>query len=236
MVYAGILAGGYGWDQTKEEMPKQFMLIGNKPIILHTVEQFLVNPFVEKIIVAAPENWIVYARDLFKKNVSSDKEIEVIAGGKNKNLSIKKITWFIEEHYGINQEDILINHDAIRPFVTQRIIDENIAAIKNYDSANTAVPTIETIIKAEKDGIIEEITSKRIFYSEQTPQTFNLWKLKKTYQNESLSNKYVNAVKMFMEDKNNVHLVMGEYSNIKIVTQYDLEVANAILRDKSNDK
>lgn len=235
MVYAGILAGGYGWDQTRKDMPKQFFLIGTKPIIIHTTEQFVINPQVEKIIVVVPENWVVYAKDLFKK-ANYGKEIIVISGGNNKNHSIKKIVEYIDLNYGIDASDILINHDAIRPFVTQRIIDENIRSIKNYDSASTAVPTIDTIIKANEYKEIIEITSKKVFYSEQTPQTFKLEKLHKTYKNEKLAFKYVNAIRMFMEDGNSVRLVNGEYSNIKIVTQYDLEVANAILKEKLDDK
>lgn len=236
MVYAGILAGGYGWDQVKGDMPKQFMMIGSKPMIIHTVEQFVVNALIDKIIVAAPENWIVYAKDMLKKYIITDKEIEVVMGGKNKNNSLNKVVNFIDEKYGIYQGDVLISHDAIRPFVTQRIIDENIETVRKFDSASTAVPTIDTIIKAGDDKQIEEITSERIFYSEQTPQTFKLDKLRDAYQNEKLAKKYVNAIKMFVEAGNNVQLVSGEYSNIKIVTQYDLEVANSILRDNSNDK
>lgn len=236
MVYAGILAGGLGWGQTKEEMPKQFTLIGNKPIIIHTIEQFLINPSVDKIIVAAPENWIIYTRDLIKKNILATKEIHVVAGGSNKNNTISKIVDFINEQYGITEKDILINHDAIRPFVTQRIIDDNIAMVKKYDSANTAVPTIDTIIKAGKDGKVDEITSERIFYSEQTPQTFVLQKLYEVYKKEGISRKYVNAIKMFIETGNSVRLVEGEYSNIKIVTQFDIEMANSILRANSDDK
>lgn len=235
MIYAGILAGGYGWDQRKDDMPKQFMPIGSKPIIIHTVEQFIVNPSIQKIIIAVPENWVVYTKDLLRKHITAGDKIDVILGGHNKNNTLHGIVNFIEAEYGIEEKDVLVSHDAIRPFVTQRIINENIEAVKKYDSANTAVPTIDTIIKAGKEKQIVEITPDRIFYSEQTPQTFCLKKLQEIYKNEQLAKRHVNAVKMFMEAGNSVRLVYGEYANIKIVTQYDLEVANAILRDKTND-
>lgn len=235
MVYAGILAGGYGWDQVKSDMPKQFMQIGTKPMIIHTIEQFVINDAIDRIIVAAPENWIVYTKDLVKKYISTEKEIEVIMGGRNKNNTLKQIVSYINERYLIDEKDIIIGHDAIRPFVTQRIIKENLEVLKKYDSASTAVPTIDTIIKAKEDGQIESITPERVFYSEQTPQTFKLEKLASVYRAEELPKKHVNAIKMFVEAGHSVSLVKGEYSNIKIVTQYDLEVANAILRDKNND-
>ena len=235
MIYAGILAGGYGWDQRKDDMPKQFMPVGSKPILIHTVEQFIVNPWIHKIMIAVPENWVVYATDLLRKNVTVSDKIDVILGGNNKNNTLRRMVDFIGTEYGIEEEDVLVSHDAIRPFVTQRIINENIEAVRKYDSANTAVPTIDTIIKAGKEKQIIEITPDRIFYSEQTPQTFCLKKLQEVYKNEQLAKRHVNAVKMFMEAGYSVQLVHGEYSNIKIVTQYDLEVANAILRDKIDD-
>lgn len=235
MIYAGILAGGHGWDQRKDDMPKQFMSIGHKPIIIHTIEQFIINPSIQKIIIAVPENWVVYTTDLLRKSITTNDKIDVILGGYNKNNTLHRIVNFIDSEYGIEEKDVLVSHDAIRPFVTQRIINENIETVKGYDSANTAVPTIDTIIKAGKEKQIVEITPDRIFYSEQTPQTFRLKKLQKIYKNEQLAKRHVNAVKMFMEAGNSVQLVYGEYANIKIVTQYDLEVANAILRDKTND-
>ena len=75
MNYVGILAGGIGKRMGKTELPKQFLMIGNKPIIIHTVEQFLINSNVEKIIVAVPENWISYTIDLIEKYVKNEKVI-----------------------------------------------------------------------------------------------------------------------------------------------------------------
>ena len=103
MIYAGILAGGHGWDQRKDDMPKQFMSIGHKPIIIHTIEQFIINPSIQKIIIAVPENWVVYTTDLLRKSITTNDKIDVILGGYNKNNTLHRIVNFIDSEYGIEE-------------------------------------------------------------------------------------------------------------------------------------
>lgn len=234
MIYAGILAGGYGWNQKKEDMPGQYMLLGTKAIVLHTLEQFVVNPFVGRIIVAAPCNWIVYTEDLIKNNVTTDKKIDVIEGGRNKYQTIIRIARYIGMEREVMEDDICIFHDAIRPFVTQRIINDNMDKIKKCQAVSTVIPTVDTIIRSDNGKSVDDIPPKKNLYAEQTPQTFKLSSLLRVHQelDEEQENHIVNAFRSFLQRGYEVRIVEGEYSNIKIITHYDFEVANALIKEK----
>ena len=104
MVYAEILAGGKGTRMGNTDMPKQFLMLGTKPIIIHTVEQFMINTNISKIIVCCPKDWITYMNDLLDKFIPNS-NIEVVEGGKTRNETIMNGCKFIEEKYGLNDDD-----------------------------------------------------------------------------------------------------------------------------------
>lgn len=238
MVYVGILAGGLGTRMHRMDMPKQFLMLGSKPIIIHTLEQFIINQSVDRIIIAAPSEWKLYTMDLLEKWLSYKIEIDVICGGVNKNKSIKNIVDFIDNKWGIGDQDIIVNHDAIRPFVNQRIIDDNIELCKKYGAVNTVMPTVDTIVESKDKAKITSIPPKRFMYFEQTPQTFNLYKLKSAFEaaDKKLIDAETDTARLLLNNGINVCLAMGEYSNMKIITPYDLEVANALIKGVYNDK
>jgi 2-C-methyl-D-erythritol 4-phosphate cytidylyltransferase len=233
MIYAGILAGGIGVRMHRIDLPKQFLMLGSKPIIIHTVEQFIINSAIDKIIIVVPENWLLYAKDLIKKWIPQNDNIYFIEGGVNKNESVFKITQFIEQNWSISDKDIIVTHDAIRPFLTQRIINENIEKAAEFFAVNTVMPTTDTIISSSDGEKIDEIPAKSCMYDEQTPQSFNIQKLKSIFDSvdiDTIRNE-TEMTRLFINSGNDIHLVMGEYYNIKIVTPYDLEVSNALLKE-----
>ena len=126
MIYAEILAGGNGRRMGDTDLPKQFMILGTKPIIIHTIEQFLLDQRINKIIVCCPKNWISYMQDTLKKYIPEENNIIVVEGGTTRNESIMNGCKYIEENFDLKDNDIIITHDAVRPFVTKRIIDDNI--------------------------------------------------------------------------------------------------------------
>ena len=238
MIYASILAAGTFEKSDKRKLPQPYNLLGGKPILIHTLEQFAISPKIDKIIIVANRDWVVYTQELVKKNILFPKEIHVISGGENKNLSISLAAKYIEEKWGINEDDILLNHDAIRPFVSQKIIDDNIEAGKKYGVANTVMPTVDTIVISENKLTTDSIPPKSKMYSEQTPQTFLLKKFLESYYSIKEENfgKENDSIRFMLNQGHDVYLVTGDYSNIKIVTAFDVEVANAFLRRMNNDK
>lgn len=234
MIYAEILAGGKGTRMGNTELPKQFLMLGTKPILIHTIEQFIINNKIDKIIVCIPKEWISYTSDILKKYLNNIEKIKLVEGGKTRNETIINGCKYIQENYGLNDEDIILTHDAVRPFVNQRIINENIENAYKHEAIDTAVPCTDTIIEVN-DEVISNIPVRDYLYSGQTPQTFNIKKLIKYYNELNEEQKLIlsDACKIFVLKGQKVKVVKGEYYNIKITTETDLKLGNAILLGRS---
>lgn len=240
MIYAEILAGGKGSRMGNTEMPKQFLTVGNKPIIIHTLEAFILNTRFDKIIVVTPKPWIQHTNDLIAKFLSKEvtSRICVCEGGSDRNESIMSGIRYIETNFGINEEDIIVTHDAVRPFLTHRIIEENIDMALEYGATDTVVPAFDTIIASEDGVVISDIPRRDFMYQGQTPQSFNIKKLTSLYQSLTQEEKEIltDACKIFVVKGEPVKLVRGEVFNTKITTQYDLKIANALVKGEKHDK
>lgn len=232
LIYAGILAGGQGTRMGNVPMPKQFLLLNNKPIIVHTVEKFILNNSFDKIIIASPKEWLNYTRDTLKKFNIDLPHVHVVEGGEDRNGTIMKIIEFIEESKALSEADIIVTHDAVRPFLTHRIIEENITTGLKQDAVDTVIEAVDTIVESNDHEFISEIPERDVMYQGQTPQTFNVKMVKDLYNELSEEEKGIltDACKIFSIKGKKVKLVRGEVFNIKITTPYDLNVANAIIK------
>lgn len=245
MVYAEILAGGTGKRFGNNDLPKQYNMLGSKPIIVHTIEQFVLNPKIDKIIVCTPKDWINYTEDLINKYIKQNDNIDVVQGGPTRNETIINGAKYIEKTYGLTDEDIIITHDAVRPFISQRIINDNIKAVQKHDAVDTAIPATDTIIdsgfdkKVNPDGndyMIESIPNRNSLWYGQTPQSFKIKKLMKMYDTLTEDEKSIltDACKIFVIKGKDVYIVKGETFNMKITTVFDLKMAEAILMERVN--
>ena len=88
MIYAEVLAGGKGTRMGNTEMPKQFLMLGEKPVFIHTIEQFILNAKVEMVLVCCPKQWISHTKDTIKKYVSDARKVVVVEGGASRNDTI----------------------------------------------------------------------------------------------------------------------------------------------------
>ena len=235
MIYAQILAGGKGTRMGNTDMPKQFLMLGTKPIIIHTIEQFLINSKFSKILVACPKDWVSYMNDLLDKYLPNSKVI-VIEGGTTRNETIMNGCKYIEDKYGLNDDDIIVTHDAVRPFITPRIIDDNIDGMNDYDAVDTVIPATDTIVESKNGDVISDIPNRAYLYQGQTPQSFNIKKLINIYKSLTEDEKSIltDACKIFSIKKKKVKIVRGETYNIKITDIHDLKIANAILMERGN--
>ena len=234
MIFAAILAGGVGSRMGGTDTPKQFLPLGGKPVIIHTIEKFVINSKIDKIIVLTPQNYINHTTHLIKEHIGRDDDIIVIEGGKTRNDTLLNSINYIDEHFGIDDESIIITHDSVRPFVTHRIIEDNIEAAKKYGACDTVIPATDTIVESINAKTIESIPVRDYYYQGQTPQSFNIKKLFNLINSltEEESNILTDACKIFTLKDEDVYLVDGEVTNIKITYPYDLKLANTILEDK----
>lgn len=234
MIYGEILAGGNGTRMENPELPKQYMIIGNKPIIIHTLEQFVLNPNINKIIICCPKDWIDYTLDIIDKYNLSSANIDVIEGGKTRSESLINGCEYIKNKYGLSSDDFILTHDAVRPFINQRIIEDNIKMVKKYGAINTVFPAIDTIVESKDKDFISNIPIRSIMYQGQSPQSFNILELMELYKTltEEEKSTLTDACKIFILKGKKVKLVDGEPYNFKITTAYDYIFANAIFESK----
>ena len=232
MVFGAILAGGKG-TRMGIDKPKQFLMLGSKPIIIHTIEKFVLSPDIDEIYVGVHPDWLDYTDDLVKKYISSDKKVILVAGGTDRNSTIFNIIDEIEKRNGENEDNIIVTHDSVRPFVTLRIIKENVEMAKECGAVDTVISAVDTIVVSEDGEKITSIPDRRKMFQGQTPQTFKMSMLKKLYNELTEDEKVIltDACKICVVRNVPVRLVKGEDSNMKITTIDDMKSATALIME-----
>ncbi len=236
MVFAGILAGGTGSRMGNYTVPKQFLLINEKPIIAHVVEKFLIHPEIDVVIVGVNPQWYQYMLDIEKKYFSEMENFVVIPGGEDRNGTINQIIGETKK-YSNAEDDVIVTHDAVRPFVTLKMISENISAAKEFGVCDTVIPATDTIVYSSNNEYITDIPVRSNTYQGQTPQSFQRGLFEQVYASMTKEelNIVTDACKMFMLKGHNVHLVSGSVSNMKITYPYDYKVAQIMMENRIDD-
>ena len=227
MIYAVIAAGGIG-SRMGADKPKQYIEIGGKAIILHTAEKFINNSRTDKVIVLVPEDWVDYTKEIFK-----DTEVIVIPGGDTRNETLMRAIDYIEETDSLTDSTYLLTHDAVRPFVSDDIINANIDAMLTHGATGTVIPATDTVFYSDNGEVIDSIPDRNKLFQAQTPQGFGAIKLRELYNSLSDDEKEIltDGCKIYLLKGHDVHLVKGHVSNIKITYPHDLIVAEAILNN-----
>ena len=213
------------------EKPKQFLEVGGKPIIIHTIEKFISIENFTKILVLTPEDWVDYTRDLIENYMGTDSGVLVLPGGADRNETLMCALAYIEEHYKVDADTILVTHDAVRPFVTERIIRENMEAAGRYGACGTAIPATDTIVQSRDGKYMHSIPDRSCMYQQQTPQSFRVTLLKETYAllNEEERKSLTDACKILVLKGVPVYMVMGDSCNIKITYPEDLLLSEVLV-------
>lgn len=237
MIFGAILAGGTGTRMNISSLPKQFLPLGSKPVIIHTLEKFLTSGCFDHVYLGIHPKWTPYMTDLLDKNQLNFPQVHITDGGIDRNRTIQNIISAIETDWGSCEEHILVTHDAVRPFVSFRVIQENVAAAQQYGACDTVISATDTIVASEDGKMIQSIPKRNYMYQGQTPQSFNMNLLKKLYlqlSHEELES-LTDACKICVLQHIPVYLVRGEVSNIKLTTIEDYKIAQAMLEEKNCD-
>lgn len=219
MVFAVIAAGGKGL-RFGGDIPKQFCSLNGKPVILHTVEVFSGIDSIEKIIVCCPPDRIADT----KKLLCAYGKVTVVPGGRDRNESVMNGIECVDRVFGLSDGDIVVTHDAVRPFVTEKIIIDTIAAAEKYGAAVAAVAETDTVIEVA-DGFITSVPDRSRMYRVQTPQTFHAKKLMRLYYSLSETEKktLTDCSKIYVFFGEKVTVVEGSNENIKITFPEDIK-------------
>ena len=235
MVIGGILAGGLGTRMAGAELPKQFIKIGGKPVIVHTLQRFLAHDGIDNVIVAVNDDWIDFCRDLLAE-YGLYAQVEIISGGQTRFESLLCLANACMHKAGENDDVLLISHDCARPFVSSRILTDNIQMIKDYDMVTTSVPTIDTVLISSNGKCSDCVPDRSTIFLDQGPQTIRVphfLKLVQSLTNEEKTT-YIEAGRLYIEKGFRVGIVQGERENFKLTTPFDLKLAEMILSDLKN--
>lgn len=226
--YAIILASGTG-ARTGLDIPKQFIKIAGKTVIEHTIDTFENHARIDEIIIVSNPDYVELTENIIKQN-NYRKVTKILAGGATRRESSFIGLNSITENTG----KVLI-HDAVRPFMQTKIIDECLEALKKYDAVDVAIKSADTIIKVNEDNIIEEIPERKYLRRGQTPQAFDLQLIRKAHELANQSEITVTddcglIVKLNLAK---VYVVEGDDFNRKITYPIDVAIADKLFQLKS---
>ncbi len=231
MVYAAIVAGGSGTRMKNAPMPKQFLPIGGEPVIIKTVRAFLSVGRIDRVIVGIKPDCYDYTKKLLEDAGCGG--VLLVGGGKDRNSTVKNIIDEINSRFGIQDEDIILTHDAVRPFVSAEIIEANISAAAEYGLCGTYIPSADTVISSQSGAFVDKTLDRRTLYQAQTPQSFALKKLfeEMSALSEEQMSSLTDTCSVFTRKGMGIRIVPGDRLNFKITTDKDLALADALCRN-----
>ena len=233
MNIAILTAAGSG-TRMKQDIPKQFLNIEDKPVIIYTMEAFQKHPNVDGIIVTCLKGW-ENILESYAKQFNITKLIDISEGGKNGQESIKKGLIRMKESY--SEDDIVIVHDGTRPMVSEEIISDNIAKCITYGNAITAIPCVEAMLKTEDNLSSEHQIDRKYLKRTQTPHAFRLGDLLSAHEEAEKRGitDSVASCTLYIELGKKIYFSTGSEKNLKLTTPDDIEIFKALLKTKKVD-
>ncbi len=228
-----LIAGGSG-NRMQQDIPKQFLTINERPVIIYTLEAFQEHKEIDAIAVVCLEGWeqILWA---YAKQFNITKLKYVISGGENGQASIRNGVFELEKHFA--PDDLVLIHDAIRPMVSAEIISDNIRVAKKHGNAITVIPCAEAMMQTE-DGFVSAGSYPRDRLKRtQTPQAFHLGQICDLHR-RALKKGIVNSIAsctLMIEMGEQVYFSAGSEKNIKLTTVEDIDIFKALLQVQRSD-
>ena len=233
MNVAMIIAGGVG-SRMHANVPKQFIRINDKPIIIYTLEAFERHENIQAILVVCIEDWI---EELWRlaKEYKIKKLKWIVPGGDNGQSSARNGVFFLKDH--LDSHDMLIVHDAIRPIIPKIIVDDLIVTAKKHGNACASLPMHETLVITENQSSGTKALDRSIVRRVQTPQAYVyqeiLWAHQEAVKRGILNSVYANT--MMIELGKEIFFSLGFDNNVKITTPEDIALFKALLQMDEED-
>jgi len=225
-VIALIPAAGMG-KRMGAGINKQYLLLNNKPIVAHTIGLFESLSFVDEIYLVSPEAEIPFCREHVVDRYGFAKIMGIVPGGAERQNSVVNGLRAME---AARDDDLVLIHDGVRPFVPVHAVEKAVEVAANHDGALVAVPVKDTV-KSVENGIITGTPRRESLWLAQTPQAFRYGVIRAAHEIAEAEGFVGTDDAMLVERLGkDVHIVLGDYRNIKITTPEDLILAEAFLR------
>ncbi len=228
-----IIAGGSG-ARMHQDIPKQFLTVNEKPVIVYTMEAFQNHPEIDAIAVVCIEGWDNMLQ-AYAKQFNITKLECIVPGGENGQSSIRNGVYELEKRF--SRDDIVLIHDAIRPMVSNEIISDCIRVCKQYGNAITVIPCAEAMLTTEDQIISTGIYDRDKLKRTQTPHAFKIGNIC-DLQRKALEQGVTSAVascNLAIEMGEQVYFSQGSEKNVKLTTVEDIEIFKALLEAKKSE-
>ena len=226
--YVVLLAGGVG-KRMGSSVPKQFIEVNGKPIIAYSIENFQRNPQIDKIVVVCVKDWIDKLKEIIAK-YSLSKVEWIIEGGSTGHDSIRNGVFFLKDK--LRHDDFIIVHDAVRPILSQKAIDEVIRVAHEKGNASSSVACHPPIVYTEDfESGITDIDREHVMLTA-SPQAFKYSLALKCYEQAERENRhdFTFTSSLLIHCGERVYFAKGTTSNIKITTKEDIALFEALLK------
>ena len=235
MTTALLFAGGVGRRMNTKALPKQFLEINGKPIIIHTVEKFDNHPLIDAICIVCVEDWLEHLKSLLEK-FKIKKVRYVVSGGDTALNSQYNGLKAISEN--ASDDGIVLIHDGVRPIIDDKLISECIASVKEYGSGICVAPATETIIRADGEGFIKSTVSRSECMLARAPQCFYTKEILEVHEQAIKDNNHdhVDSATMMLAYGKKLHIVNGPAENLKVTTPLDFYICKALLDAKESSE
>lgn len=233
MNIALLTAAGIG-SRMNQDVPKQFIHVNNKPLIIYTLEAFEKHPNIDSIIVVTLPSWIDVLK-AYAKQFNITKLKWIVPGGKDGQESIYNGLVELQKH--CSEDDVVMIHDGNRCMVSSEIISSNLATFKKYGDAVTAIPTVEVVFDSDDGSSSKSALDRDRLWRTQTPHTYTLKKLLWAHQEAAkrkLKRTAATCELMALLDED-VHFSKGSEENLKITTVDDIKIFKALLSVKQEE-
>jgi len=236
MNVALIFAGGTGKRMNSKTVPKQFLMLYGKPLIIYTLEKFENHPEIDGIVIACLESWIPQMKKYCEK-FDITKVRAIVPGGESGQESIYNGLKSISSMY--SDEDTVLIHDGVRPLVDPDTITSAIECVQEKGNAITVTPAIETIfLDNEADGEVGRIIDRKQCLMARAPQCFRLGEIMNSHKRAIAENKYdfIDSASMMKYYGHKLYTIEGKAENIKITTPVDFYMFRAIIDARENSQ
>ena len=233
MVAALLTAAGRG-TRMGQDIPKQFMHVENKPLIIHTMEAFERHPAVDAIIVVTLPAWMDVLK-AYARQFGITKLKWIVPGGDSGQESIRNGLMELKKH--LKEDDLVIIHDGNRCLVSDEIISNALAVFKEHGSAVAAIPTVEVVFRSKNGTTSKEVLPREELFRTQTPHVYTLGKL--LWAHEEAEKRGITgsgaSCDLMQALGETVYFSKGSEENLKITTVDDLMIFEALLKTKKDD-
>jgi len=220
-----IPAGGSG-RRMQGNLSKQYLLLDGIPVLVHTLSIFQKSPTVDEIFLIVPENDVEFARKHIVESYGISKVSRLLKGGRERQDSVRQGI-----HALGRDDDIVVIHDGVRPFVTEEILHAVISEVLKGTAVTVGVPVKDTVKSVDSRGWVAETLDRDRLWLIQTPQAFTRDIIKKAYEDAYRDNYYGTDDASLVERMGiNVKVIHGSYDNIKITTKDDIVLAKILMK------